>query len=90
MVEINADDPRCPICESSLLVYGDKQQFILRCHNTCFKFEYLYGDCYCYIFGRQFSQLDLNTPVIPNGVSEEVLYWKDNYRYLPKILEGNK
>ncbi|MDF2534362.1 MAG: hypothetical protein K0R18_519 [Bacillales bacterium] len=100
MIDIYCGDGNCPICESELDGLDDFDSGVLFCTNGCYKLEtYKYRDSdlktcrqyYAYVFDKRVARFSSNSQSLEkleNAVLEHITYWKQNERYLAKIITG--
>ena len=83
----------CPICSNKLThyVYSRKESqyknhFRVICEkNKCFDYTFDYGEVIVYIFKERF-EYDSDEISFSKEVIDKVNYWKEDYRFLTKIL----
>ncbi|MDF2534332.1 MAG: hypothetical protein K0R18_489 [Bacillales bacterium] len=89
----------CPICGSKLHYniysdeYGRTEESHEKCVNGCYSEDYAYGTTKILIFGEEFYEhYDFNKEQcfdVSNKIEDTIKYWKENDRYLTKILTIN-
>lgn len=99
MIDIYCKDKKCPICQSEM---SEQLGLMIAtyCENRCYVFQNMIftfkSNIYCfYIFDKHvgdFEEDDIKEieEVLKNEISEEVEFWKENDRYVMKILEGKE
>jgi hypothetical protein len=93
-IDIYAKDRKCPICDGELGWFG--QAYKNNCRNGCYYMvPVLHNDntdtCQFYIFGYELHVWEEESGQESYSYSEiqvakEIFYWKENDRYLMKIL----
>lgn len=98
MIDIYCENNLCPICESQMDEKPDFDGFVLYCKNNCYKIEkdkyrdadfenhYVYAS---YVFGERVAKFRSNSPSLKkleDAVLQHILYWKQDERYIMKIL----
>lgn len=81
----------CPICNSKLkrhnLKTGRNSYMIICTKNECFVYQFLSGYLDIFVFNKKFHHDTLIDLEISEEVINEINYWKENERYLMKLLE---
>lgn len=89
---------KCPICGSELKCksyldeYGRTEESYEECINGCYCDEYVYGNTKVLIFGEEFygdySFVEEDWDTFHNKIEKAIKYWKENDRYLMRIITG--
>lgn len=78
----------CPICESKM--YGNKRKLV--CFNGCYIFKKTYDGVVYQVFNDLFYYYFLDSLDIIESIEKEAILlikkWKENEKYLIKILEN--
>lgn len=88
----------CPICNREFLRVNSKDYWTVHCTNECFTLFYDHSvkdhlkllECSVQVFGEDiiFSyKKNHNWPDLYQKYLEKIEYWKENDRYLMKLLE---
>lgn len=85
----------CPICGSKMNCYEDLDYIEYKCKNSCFSISNLYENCDTItIFNdrEDYWHIDKNysfkiKELMYKHIEKKIEYWKENNRYLLKILE---
>lgn len=82
----------CPICNSKLNkkeYFGGSylEEAYLDCDNGCFYFEFIFGSYSVKVFDKEFQYSYNNVNEYDSIIEESIQYWKEDERYLSKILE---
>lgn len=90
MTDLYCNDGRCPICETTNKVNKVQNGIHYYCRNGCYGFQ-TYKDAvfYCILKDSHYeyrpeSKTDRKT--IEDRALNEIMYWKENERYLVEIL----
>lgn len=94
MIDIYCKDMKCPICEKELIT--DEHKFKIKCQNKCYGAILYYPDVdKFFIFEKEFDvgwTEEFSDKDIINkqkkAIRDQIYYWKENDRYLMKIMEG--
>ncbi|MNJ90090.1 hypothetical protein D3C87_76830 [compost metagenome] len=95
-IDLFAKDKKCPICNSNLIQRFPLRHLSRHCNNECYKYDcYLKSNGYkeyaFSIFGFDFNisaedELEGIHESIFLDIKKEIFYWKENDRYLAKII----
>lgn len=97
-IDIFAKDGKCPICNSELSRRTPNRSFIRYCKNECYKFDSFINSDGSYEYVLSIFGFDFNVNVenrimaseafetISLDIKKEIFYWKENERYLAKIM----
>lgn len=83
---------KCPICEKNMKVYiGNTVMESQSCSNKCYQMiKGLYGTINCWIFEEHYCIKpyydDRKKEIIKKQIENSILFYKENDRYLSKIL----
>lgn len=93
MLDIYCKDGCCPICNSNLIVTTDKGITLKKCNNDCYRIAY-YTDGIDYfginVFKKTFrSVTDVDLNHLTKKIEKKINYWRENDRYIMKILLSN-
>ncbi|AEO93317.1 gp46 [Bacillus phage G] len=85
----------CPICQSELSKQiwtgeGWLEELYLRCENKCFYYSFSYGDTRISVFDKEveYSYNEKDKSGKEKIVEKMIKYWKENDRYLAKLIKG--
>lgn len=83
----------CPICDSTMTFFGDDADNHSRCGNKCYCKEFHYGYTKIVIFNKEFfanyTYSSEKWEKFNKEILEEIDFWKENEKYLVKILENS-
>lgn len=81
-MDLSCEDNKCLICNSELVLSG-KILSSKNCINNCMKISFINQRLMnFYIFNKPYSGIE--------EIEEQINYWKENERYLAKILGETK
>lgn len=74
----------CPICAAETVnrFYTEPSEEYSECPNGCYKYSYAGGNGGYFIFEKGFHEDQIEE------ISSEINFWKENDRYLLKLLES--
>ncbi|MNJ90067.1 hypothetical protein D3C87_76590 [compost metagenome] len=91
MFDINCRDNICPICGSTMRDNSIISIINKTCKNECYRVtNYIFpNDMYCVIiFNRSYHSFGKSDRERTNSfIEKKIKYWKENERYILKILE---
>lgn len=84
---------KCPICDNVLNVTGDRDENEEVCKNKCYQNIFAYGSNEVSIFNKEFyydyTFNKIEMVKINRKIKQEIEYWKNNERYLIRIMNGD-
>lgn len=96
-MEFDYDFTKCPICESKMVRYNDEE---LRCRNGCCKYDIDVNEAGTLVLAFVFNEgsylldkykqdydCDNYIGIETEGFLRKIDYWRENDRYLVKIME---
>lgn len=91
MFDVNCSNNICPICGSLMVDKSIMSIINKECKNDCYKIiHYLHPhNLYCvFIFNKTYHSFGrIDREQTAKRVENKVFYWKENERYILKILE---
>lgn len=84
-MDLTCEDNKCLICGSDLYVNSGDVVTIKSCSNTCIVVYIRHGHLTTMIIYKIIYSANKTKEMI-----DKINYWKENERYLTKILDGSK